>query len=298
MGSGIVSIALLLDGRATLSVILLVFTATIWVAVARLLSARAVADWSRFRRETRDPAALTAVAGTAMLGTRLTLVGWGWAGVGLLIVASTIWVALLPRVLSHWHTPTNGTSFIATVATESLALLASTLALSEHAAWLVCASMFPFALGLGLYVLTLSRFDWRQLAVARGDHWVGGGALAISTLAAGHIVLAADATGALPVSHGAVNPILLALWCLAMLWLPVLLATEVIYPRLEYAARRWSTAFPVGMYAACSFVVGTVTHTHAITDFAEVWVWVAFAVWLITFTALVARGLRLTHAKP
>ncbi len=297
MSTGIVSIALLLDGRTTLSVILLVFAVTIWVAVGRLLSARAVADRSRFWRESRDPAALTAVAGTAVLGTRFALAGWSWAGVGLLIVASTIWVALLPRVLSRWHTPTDGTSFIVTVATESLALLASTVALRERAAWLVYASMFPFALGLGLYVLTLSRFDWRQLAVARGDHWVGGGALAISTLAAGHIALAADATGALSVAHGAVNPILLALWCLAMVWLPVLLVTEVIYPRIGYAARRWSTAFPVGMYAACSFVVGTVTHTHAITNFAEVWVWAAFAVWLITFTALVARAPRLAQAK-
>jgi hypothetical protein len=37
----------------------------------------------------------------------------------------------------------------------------------------------------------ISRFDLRQLATGHGDHWITGGALAISTLAAGRITLAA-----------------------------------------------------------------------------------------------------------
>ena len=44
MGTGIVSIALLLDQRGTLSDILLVLDAVIWIALVALLPARALAD--------------------------------------------------------------------------------------------------------------------------------------------------------------------------------------------------------------------------------------------------------------
>jgi hypothetical protein len=57
MGTGIVSIALLLDDRRTLSDILLVLDAVIGVALAGLLPARALADRVRFRTDVRHPAA-------------------------------------------------------------------------------------------------------------------------------------------------------------------------------------------------------------------------------------------------
>ncbi|MGH2966372.1 MAG: hypothetical protein ACRDMH_13480 [Solirubrobacterales bacterium] len=63
-----------------------------------------------------------------------------------------------------------------------------------------------------------------------------------------------------------------------MLWLPVPVLAEALYPRPRYDVRRWSTVFPVGMYAACSFVVGAAASAPAITSFARVWVWVAVAV--------------------
>ncbi|MGO9790948.1 MAG: hypothetical protein ACLP8S_16060 [Solirubrobacteraceae bacterium] len=40
--------------------------------------------------------------------------------------------------------------------------------------------------------------------------------------------------------------------------------------------RRWSTVFPLGMYAASSFVVGALATATAIGDF-RVWVWISAA---------------------
>ena len=286
MGTGIVSIALSLDGQETLSRVLLALDAAAWVILAILLPARALRDRARFRGDLRPPAAFTAVAGTAVLGTRLTLLGWNWAGGALLVIALGLWLGLIGPVLRHWSTPTLGSSFILTVGTESLALLAAAMALAEHADWLLIASLPPFVLGLGFYLFVLSRFDVCQLATGRGDHWVTGGALAISTVAAGRIALAG---GELWSSSGAVSvfkDIALVLWALTLLWLPVLLFAEVRWPRGRYSVRRWSTVFPVGMYAACSFVVGKVALAQAITDFARVWVWVALAVWMLVATGL------------
>jgi hypothetical protein len=46
------------------------------------------------------------------------------------------------------------------------------------------------------------------------------------------------------------------------------------------------------MYAACSFVVGTALPAAAITRFAEVWIWVAVAVWAVVATGLLRAVVR------
>lgn len=87
MGTAIVSIGRSLDRRETPSRILLVFDATAWIALALLVCTRALVDRDRVRREARSPAALTGVAGTAVLGARLIQLGWSWAGIALLVIA-------------------------------------------------------------------------------------------------------------------------------------------------------------------------------------------------------------------
>jgi tellurite resistance protein TehA-like permease len=156
---------------------------------------------------------------------------------------------------------------------------------------LLIAALVPFGLGLGLYVLVLSRFDFRQLAVGHGDHWITGGALGIAALAAGTIAAGAKALGVLGDGGGALEDMAIALWVLTMLWLLVLLFAEARWRRFGYDARRWSTVFPLGMYAACSFAVGVVAHAGGITAFARVWVWVGTAAWAIVLLATIGHAL-------
>ena len=154
-------------------------------------------------------------------------------------------------------------------------------------------ALAPCVLGLCFYVFVISRFDWAQLVVGHGDHWITGGALAISTLAAGKILAGAKALAILGGGGGAgvLKDAALVLWVLTMLWLPVLVVAECLRPRLNYDVRRWSTVFPFGMYAASSFVVGAAAGAGAITDFARVWVWIALVVWTVVFGAMIRRGI-------
>ncbi len=297
MGTGIVSIALSLDHHETLSRILLAIAAVAWIALGLLLAGRALLDRERVHKEARSPAALTGVAGSAVLGTRLTLLGWSWAGIALLVIALAFWLVLLRPVLTHWATPTVGVSLVLTVSTQSLAVLSAALAASERADWLLYAALAPFLLGLVFYVFVISRFDFRQIGVGRGDRWITGGALAISTLAAGRMTLAAKALHQFGGVPGTLKVVSLVLWGLTITWLPVLLAAELLRPRLRYDVRRWSTVFPLGMYAACSFVVGALATAGAITDFARVWVWVSAAVWLVVFLAMLRRGVQLARGE-
>ena len=290
MGTAIVSIGLSLDGREVLSRVILAIAAAIWVTLAGLLPLRAARDRTRFRTDVRTPGALTAPVATAVLGTRLTLLGWAWAGIATLMIAFPLWVALLRPVLAGWKSPTVGASLLLAVSAESLAVLGATLASQEHARWLLIAALVPFALGLIFYLFVMWRFDFRQLAVGYGDHWITGGALGIAALAAARIAAAASALGILGGGGGVLKDIALGLWALTMLWLLVLLLAEARWPRLEYDERRWSTVFPLGMYAACSFAVGVVAHAGAILSFARAWVWIGLASWVIVCVATIRRS--------
>jgi tellurite resistance protein TehA-like permease len=295
MGTGIVSVALSLDGRETLSRILLVICAVAWVILGLLLAARVSRERERVHQEARSPAALTGVAGTEVLGTRLTLLGWTWAAVALLVIGFALWVVLLWPVLANWVVPTIGVSLVLTVSTESLAVLSAALAAPEHAPWLAVAALAPFILGLAFYVFVIARFDFRQIVVGHGDHWITGGALAISTLAIARITLAADTLHTLSGAVGTLEDLTIVLWGLSIAWLPVLVIAEIVRPRPGYDVRRWATVFPVGMYAACSGLGGSAAHAVVMTDFARVWVWVALAVWVVVFVAMLGRGMRLAR---
>lgn len=290
MGTGIVSSALALDGFETISRILLVICAGAWIVLGALLGARLWRDRERLLRDARSPVAMTGVAATEVLGTRLALLGWHWAGIALLVIALALWVTLLGPVLTHWTVPTVGASFLLAVSTESLAVLSATLAALERAQWLLVAALVPFALGLCFYVFVLARFDMRHVGLGQGDQWVAGGALAISTLAAGRLAAGAKALAILGGGGGALEDLAIGLWVASMLWLAVLVLAEVLRPRLVYDLRRWSTVFPVGMYAACSFVVGSAASLGAATSFARVWVWIAVALWAVVFGAMVVRA--------
>src|SRR5262249_52326317 len=251
------------------------------VVLFALFVERAVREPERFRQDASTPAALTAVAASEVLGTRWTLLGRNWAGFVFLAFAVAFWLPLVKPVLRHWVSPTVGVSFVLAVSTESIAVLSATLAAAVDAPGLAYAALVPFVLGLAAYVFVLARFDLRQLLTGHGDHWVAGGALAISALAAGRIALGG---GGLP------DAALLVLWGAAMAGLPVLVAGELSHPRLRYDVRRWATVFPVGMYAACSFVVGAAVRSDALRHFAQVWTWVALLVWLAVLTASLRRS--------
>jgi tellurite resistance protein TehA-like permease len=293
MGTGIVSIGLSLDGHRLLAHVLLGLAALMWTVLALVVLERLRLDRAGIRRDARSPGALTGVAGTAVLGTATTELGWAWAGVALLAIALALLLTLLKPLLKPMvearTAPTTGASFLASVSITSLAVLCATLGAIEQSDWLIAASLVPFAVGVVSYLGVLVRFDFRELLIAPGDHWITGGALAISSLAAGRVFLSATRHHALPAFTSGLEACALVLWLLALCWLPVLVAAEVLRPRLGYELRRWSTVFPMGMYAVCSLAVGAELHHQAITRFGRVWLWLAVPIWLLAFTGLTRR---------
>jgi tellurite resistance protein TehA-like permease len=291
MGTGIVSVALLLDGLRTLSRVLLVLAAGAWLVLLAVAAWRLVGARDRFLAEARTPAGLTGVAASAVLGTRLLELGWTGATVGLLVLAAICWVSFSVAVLRRLPVRATGQWFMLTVAAESIAALAAGVASREGAGWLAVVGLVLALAGVACYPLVVVRFDRGELLCARGDHWIGGGSLAISTLAFAQLAVSARDLDALGGLAGALKVAAFVVWVAAIAWLPVLLIAEVRRPRLHYNVRRWSTVFPLGMYAACSFVVDKAAMTPALSDFARVWVWVAVACWAVVAVGLGQRAI-------
>jgi tellurite resistance protein TehA-like permease len=278
MGTGIVSVALELDGAHAASDALLGVTVALALVLAAQIAMALRADPARVGREIASPVGLTIVAALCVLGARSRQAGHPGIATVLLVAAVAVWAPVLVAVLRRWRRPVRGDGFLISVATQAIAVLCGALNAGVPA-------LAALVSGLALYAWAAASFDRAEIRSGRGDQWIAGGALAIAALAA---ATAATAFGAAP-TGGALDTTAFVLWLLAMAWLPVLFAGEAVRPRAGAGPRRWSTVFPVGMYAAMSHAVGHEAGRPWIVTFARGWTWVAVAVWAVVAATSLRR---------
>ncbi|GAA1111338.1 tellurite resistance/C4-dicarboxylate transporter family protein [Kitasatospora arboriphila] len=295
MATGIVSVGLNLVGRETSSQVLLALAAAGWLLLALAFALTLLRDRDRWAANAATPPALTAVAATAVVGTRFSLAGWQSTAAVLLAIAAAAWPPLLISVLRHWKHHLPGVAFLVCVATEGLAVLAGTLALAGSGDWLAPAALAAFALGLVLYVAALLRFDVRQVLTGAGDQWISAGALAICALAGSKLTAWPEWTGA---GHTVLRDATLVLLTLDLAGYLVLLAAEIRRPRLRYNIRRWATVFPLGMSAVATLSTGSAAHLPWLNGLGHPLLWIAAGAWLITALALVRDLARARRTAP
>ncbi|MFE5674859.1 tellurite resistance/C4-dicarboxylate transporter family protein [Streptomyces erythrochromogenes] len=288
MATGIISVALHMTGHETSSLVALVIAVALWLVLAVDFTARLVGDRGRFRAEADTPAALTAVAATTVIGTRLSLLGWQTVAAALLALAAVLWPGLLFNVVRHWRRRMPGGAFLGCVATQGLAVLAAVLAAACHQDWLARAALAAFCLGLLLYVAALFRFDLREVVGGAGDHWVAGGALSISALAGSKLTASPVWSGS---AHTALRTVTLVTLALSLVWYVVLLAAELRHPRPRYDIRRWATVFPLGMTATACLSVAEPAGIAWLVPLGELLLWIAVVAWLVTVAVLVSSHL-------
>ncbi|MFJ2831805.1 tellurite resistance/C4-dicarboxylate transporter family protein [Streptomyces sp. NPDC087263] len=281
MATGIISLGLHLTGYETLSRAALALTSVAWLALAADFVVRLVRDRSRWATEASTPPALTAVAATTVLGMRLSALGWQEVAEALLALSAVLWPALLLAVVRHWSRRMPGGVFLVCVATQGLSVLGATLAAAVGADWLAHAALVLFWLGIVLYGVAFARFDIREVGTGAGDHWIAGGALAVSALAGARLVAAHNVDAYLwnGDDNGVLRATTTALLVLGLAWSCVLAAAELARPRLRYDVRRWATVFPLGMTAVATLAVSTALDVSWTEGLGEVLLWIAVAVW-------------------
>ncbi|MCH0570733.1 tellurite resistance/C4-dicarboxylate transporter family protein [Streptomyces sp. MUM 136J] len=286
MATATLSVGLDLVGRDVLSRIALAVAAVAWLALAGDCVVRLLRNPGRWERGTAVPAALTGVAATTVLGTRIAALEWTSAAEALLALSTVLWAGLLPSVFRHLPRGMPGSVFLGSVATQGLAVLGATLAASETAGWLARAALVLFWIGIVLYGIALTRFDLRQVAEGAGDQWVATGALAISAFAGARLL---DASGPRLYlwnddDRGVLRTVTVALLVLGLCWYSVLLAAEVARPRLNHDARRWATVHPMGMTAVAALSGAGAVGLPSLEPLGRALLWVAVVACLAVAT--------------
>ena len=275
MATGIVSVAAREDGLRVVSAVLAVVAVVALVVLAVMLATRVARNRRAAADALRRPTVfelLTLVAATDVLGARAQLAGHADLALWLAAFALVACLVLAPcaaRVAGRLRRRARGDWLNLVVATQSLAVIAG-----GHRG-LTAAGVTLWLLGLVVYAALIGAIlprmaeAWREPRRHTADTWIVMGALAITTLAGALLNVAGIPT---------------ATWALATVAYAALIALEarVALARVAPpAGRRWSTVFPLGMYAACSHAVGL--HT-----LGTVAMGVALAAWLVT-TIAVAR---------
>ncbi|MGH9206884.1 MAG: tellurite resistance/C4-dicarboxylate transporter family protein, partial [Acidimicrobiales bacterium] len=214
------------------------------------------------------------VAALVVLAVRLLGARAGSLGLALWVVATGMWGGIsvlvvigLRRRKAPLHLISGGRWLLFIVATQSLAVLGAAVASDLRSAAVGVTALLLWSLGLLMYPavgsLVVRRLHSRGLRAVdfTPDHWILMGALAISTFAGTR--LAESATRAGFASTGpALSGMATVTWVLATLLYVPFAATSVRRWIGEPSTRRydaewWSAIFPLGMYAACSFELGT-----------------------------------------
>lgn len=283
MATAVLSVGLHLLGVEWASLVMLVVALLVWLFLAAVFARHLLTERDRWRHEIDTPPALTAVAATAVLGTRLSLLGHQPVSIALLCLSASLWPPLMSHVIRHWQSKVPGAAYLVCVATQAIVVLAATVATADRQAWLMWPALVLFATGLVLYGVVLIRFDFRQLATGRGDHWIIAGAMAISALAGSKLV-AAVPDGALrwaTPAHDVLRIVTLVALGVAFAWYAVLVVCELRWPRLHHDVRRWATVFPLGMTAVAALSTATAADVPALWTCGKVLLWPALVVWAV-----------------
>jgi tellurite resistance protein TehA-like permease len=315
MATGILAIAATQQQVTWLANALYAIAAVSYVVLLVLNLARAVMFNASFTTDLTSHAKgfafLTIVAGTNVLASASAVVhGWWdlawvlwWIGLALwaVLLYSTLIAVVLRSDKPGLGAGINGTWFLMTVSTESIAV-AGALLLPKHPGDVLafaCLSMFLLGIVLYLIVMTMVFLRWtfQELEPAEADPpaWIAAGAVAITVLAGSNLLAASPVSIRLARIAAVIEAFVTMAWATATFWFPLMIAIGVwrhVVRRMpiRYSPGYWAMVFPLGMYAASTFKMRAVLELGFGAWLPEVATGIALAAWLATFVGLLHQG--------
>lgn len=258
---------------------------------------------------------LTLVAGVNVLGSGAALIRGWWCFAWVLWVAGLVcWVgllypALIGVIVGSPKPPLgegiNGTWFLLTVSTESIAVLGALLLLhrgnpSEVLEFTVLA---VFTLGFLLYLVVMTmlflRWTFSELRPEELEppSWIAAGAVAITVLAGSNLLAARGVAPRIDRVAPFVEGLVVLSWATATFWIPVMIAIgcwrhAVRRVPLRYHPSYWALVFPIGMYGVATYRMVAVTDLDVLGHWPQVVFGMAIAAWAFAFVGLVASLVR------
>jgi tellurite resistance protein TehA-like permease len=192
----------------------------------------------------------------------------------------------------------NGSWFLLTVSTQSIAVVAGLFLTRTDSDALAFTAISAFTLGIVLYLIVMTmvflRWTFHPLDPTEADPpaWIAAGAVAITVLAGSNILLAADrAPERLSRLAPFIEGLVVMAWATATFWLPLRIAIGIwrhLVRRvpLRYHPSYWAMVFPLGMYGAATYRMRAAIDLAALTWLPKAELAVSLVAWTITFGGL------------
>jgi tellurite resistance protein TehA-like permease len=322
MATGIVSVGSSQQEIDWLADVLYVIAAAAFVVLAVLLVLRIVRYWGRFTADitahAKGFAFLTVVAGTNVLAAASIVVhGWWdlawilwWTGIAVwaVLAYTTLIAVVIGSDKPGLETGINGTWFLLTVATESVAVVAGLLLTRTDSDLLAFTALAAFTLGVVLYLIVMTmvflRWTFQPLdpTEAEPPAWIAAGAVAITVLAGSNLLLAAPESERLTRVAPFIEGLVVLAWATATFWFPLMIAIGVwrhIVRRvpLRYHPSYWAMVFPLGMYGAGTFRMRAAIDLDELAWVPKLALAVALVAWTATFAGLVHHGVQAVQRR-
>jgi len=254
---------------------------------------------------------LTIVAGTNVLASASAVVHGWWTLAEVLwwcslpLYAVLVYTALIAVMLRHDKPPLgagiNGSWFLLTVATESIAVFGALWLAREPNDLRAFTCVAAFCLGLVLYLIVMTmvflRWTLQPLEPTEADPpaWIAAGAVAITVLAGSNLLGARAGSPRIDRLGPLIEGLVMLAWATATFWFPVMIALGVwrhIVRRLplRYHPSYWALVFPLGMYGAATFKMRAAVQLEQLGWAPKVTLAVAIVAWVAAFAGLVVQG--------
>lgn len=324
MATGIVAIALQLEGMRPLALVLGWMNAVFFAVLAVLTVAWAIRYRGGLIREAGDfgngPGFFTIVAGTAILGDEMAaLFHHPEAATVLWLLTLPLWVCCMYAIFIEFMVDAkkpsleagiNGGWLLSVVATQAVADLGALISSQypSHAAgilffslamWLSGGMLYLWVISLIFYRLTFFQFRPRDFIPS---FWINMGAMAISTLAGTTLIARASAAAFLTQMLPFLLGFTVFFWATATWWIPMLALLGYWQQFVKkygraYSFQFWSGVFPLGMYTAATYRLAQVLALPFLLWIPRVFVFLALAAWTATLAGMLRGFFKIEH-KP
>lgn len=316
MSTGIISIGAHFMEYEWISKVLLYLNSLFFVGLILFLTIRIlfffahfVLDFSNHRK---SAGFLTLIAGTCVLGTQFVLVDQNLDIARILyFLGFFLWVFLLyfffVMITIRNNKPSieqglDGTWLLMVVATQSLSILGilvqNTIPVPKEL--FLFFNLTLFLLGCLLYIIIITLIFYR-LAFFKlpprdfaPPYWINMGAVAITTLAGSVLLSAGGKWDFLESLSPFITGFTLMFWSIGTWWIPLIILLGfwrhgIKKVPLEYHPQYWGMVFPLGMYAACTYIMDKVMNLNFLYPLAHSFLLIAVLVWTICVFGWVRR---------
>mgnify|MGYP000932415352 CR=1 FL=1 len=323
MATGIIAVASKQQTINWLADVLYSIAAIAYVVLAVLVAVR-LARYPRrlladLTSHAKGFAFLTIVAGTNVLASASAVVH-GWWGlaetlwwISLPLYAVLAYAALISDVLRSdkpgLGAGINGTWFLLTVATESIAVTGALLLGHDPSDFLAFVCIAAFSLGLVLYLIVMTmvflRWTFQPLEPTEADPpaWIAAGAVAITVLAGSNLLGSQAASARIERLAPFIEGIVVLAWATATFWFPLMVAIGIwrhLINRvpLRYHPSYWALVFPLGMYGAATFKMRAALQLNSLSWLPRATLAIAAIAWTAAFVGLSLQALQWLRRPP